>query len=75
MEATIDRLSESDDLGNAPALEPARAQSAICQFWHIFVRNLRSYQRISCYAGVRIVATFLIAVLLGSVFWQVAAHR
>ena len=73
MEATIDRLSEPGNLGNAPA--PAHAQPAICQFWHIFVRNLRSYQRISCYAGVRIVATFLIAVLLGSVFWQVAAHR
>jgi len=50
-------------------------QSPVQQFRLCLLRNLRSYDRISSYMGVRVLATACIALLLGSVFWNIAAKR
>jgi hypothetical protein len=50
-------------------------QSPMQQFGICLMRNLRSYDRISSYTGVRVLATGGIALLLGSVFWNIASKR
>lgn len=75
LEQDLDQVAAADcmPLGDSEAAEPR--PGPMSQLPLLLARNFRSYKRHIGYAGVRLLATGGISLLLGSIYWGTAHRR